>query len=205
MALAVLSFVTGSVFQLVTQLGSPYIAPWVAVPILLALPLAIIIATRAAKSSGLGTDAIADALMLGATGLLLARILPDGPIARHRLSARPVLSVHHHHRAHRLATRSPPFHLLLDIPARERRAGIVSATQKLRTHIPINATHKTRQTMDAMLRRRRNMVEPIFAKTSDTDEAASLERFTIVALAFVLSDRYHNVHDLVTFSFCGTK
>ena len=49
-----------------TQLGSPYIAPWVGVLILLTLPLAIIIAARAAKSSGLGTDEIADALMLGA-------------------------------------------------------------------------------------------------------------------------------------------
>ncbi|MGD9633897.1 MAG: hypothetical protein AB7G28_09905 [Pirellulales bacterium] len=65
-ALAVLSFVAGSVFQLVTQLGGGYFSPWVAVPIQLALPLAVIAAVHAARSSGLGTDSIADALMLGA-------------------------------------------------------------------------------------------------------------------------------------------
>jgi hypothetical protein len=66
LALAVLSFLAGSVFQITAQLGSSYVAPWLAVPILLALPLAIIATARAAKSSGLSTAAIADALMLGA-------------------------------------------------------------------------------------------------------------------------------------------
>ncbi len=66
LAIAAMSFVASSVFQIVAQLGSGYFAPWVAVPILLAIPLAVVAAARAAKSSGIGTNSIADALMLGA-------------------------------------------------------------------------------------------------------------------------------------------
>ncbi len=66
LVLGVISFIAGSVFQLVTQLGSGYLTPSIGVPILLAMPLVVFTAARAARSSGLAPDTIADLLVLGA-------------------------------------------------------------------------------------------------------------------------------------------
>jgi hypothetical protein len=66
--LGVLAVVTGSVFHLVTQLGSADLSPWAAILIALALPLGMIAIVRVAQKSGGWTDAHTDAMMLG--GLL---------------------------------------------------------------------------------------------------------------------------------------
>jgi hypothetical protein len=68
LTLGVLAFVTGSVFHLVTQLGSNYLSPVAAILIALALPLGVIAIVRVAQKSGAWTDAHTDAMMLG--GLL---------------------------------------------------------------------------------------------------------------------------------------
>jgi len=65
LSLGLLAFVAGSVFHLVKQLGSSYLAPWVAVVIALALPVGMIAVVRAARQSGAWTEAHTDALMLG--------------------------------------------------------------------------------------------------------------------------------------------
>jgi hypothetical protein len=68
LSLGLLAFLSGSVFHLVTQLGSTYLAPWVALVIALALPAGMIAVVRAARQTGAWTEAHTDALMLG--GLL---------------------------------------------------------------------------------------------------------------------------------------
>ena len=65
LTLGLLAFVTGSVFHLITQLGSGYLAPWVAVAIALAIPAGVIAVVRTAMKSGAWTDPHTDALMFG--------------------------------------------------------------------------------------------------------------------------------------------
>ncbi|HEY8994346.1 MAG TPA: hypothetical protein VIM71_06785 [Lacunisphaera sp.] len=64
-ALGLLAFVTGSVFHLVTQLGSNYLLPWQAVVIALGLVAGVIVVVRRIVRSGAWTNAHVDALMLG--------------------------------------------------------------------------------------------------------------------------------------------
>jgi len=65
LVLGLLAFVAGSVFHLVTQLGSEHLPPWVAVAIALAIPTGVIAVVRMTLKSGAWTDAHTDALMLG--------------------------------------------------------------------------------------------------------------------------------------------
>jgi hypothetical protein len=64
-SLGLLAFVAGSIFHLVTQLGSEHLPPWLAVAIALAIPAGVIAVVRAAIKSGGWTDAHTDALMFG--------------------------------------------------------------------------------------------------------------------------------------------
>ncbi len=66
--LGVLAFVAGSVFHLVTQLGSNYLSPAAAVLLALALPLGMIAVIRVVQKSGGWTEVHTDAMVLG--GLL---------------------------------------------------------------------------------------------------------------------------------------
>ena len=101
--LGVFSFFAGSAFQIVTQLGSGYLSPWVGVPILLALPLAGFTAARAAQSCGWPRYDRRLARAWGATGILLAWIFHDRPTARRGHAARSILPFRDHRGDCRLA------------------------------------------------------------------------------------------------------
>lgn len=64
-ALGLLAFGAGSVFHLVTQLGSHYLVPWQAVAIALGLTAGVIAVVRRAGRSRAWSNAHVDALMLG--------------------------------------------------------------------------------------------------------------------------------------------
>ncbi|HET7536282.1 MAG TPA: hypothetical protein VFJ90_07505 [Candidatus Didemnitutus sp.] len=68
LALGWLTFFAGSVFHLLTQLGSHYLSPWMAVALALAIPAAVVAVVSTARNSGGWSVAHIDAMMLG--GLL---------------------------------------------------------------------------------------------------------------------------------------